>query len=100
MSLLLIIFGLVSGCLLSVLVGLVGAQRNIGFGWSFLISLIFSPIVGLICVLLSPPNFAYSKLGGEPKRWGCLGIALSILGVLLLIPFFIFLVMFISLLFV
>lgn len=80
MSLTLIIFGLLTGSLFSILVGLLGAQRNIGFGWSFLISLIFSPLVGLICVLLSTqrPDVA-------PRKWGCLGRVLSVIGVVLLI---------------
>ncbi len=71
MHLLLVIFGLSSGCILSVLVGFVGRERNIGFGWAFLLSLIFTPLVGLILTLLSSPN---SRGGGS---WGCLG---SIMG--------------------
>lgn len=37
---LVILFGALSGCLLSVLVGVIGSRRRIGFGWAFLISLI------------------------------------------------------------
>lgn len=77
MTLLLLIFGLLGDCLLSVLVGLVGARRRIGFGWSFLLSALFTPIVGIIAVLLSSPL----PQGGE-RRWGCLGSILAIIAFL------------------
>ena len=48
MSILAVIFGILSGCFLAVLVGIIGSHRRIGFGWAFLISLIFTPLVGLI----------------------------------------------------
>ena len=38
MSLFALFFGLMSGCFLSVLVGIVGSKRRIGFGWAFLAS--------------------------------------------------------------
>lgn len=79
---LVVIFGLLSGCLLSVLVGMVGASRRIGFGWAFLISLIFTPLAGLLCVLLSDP-----LPNSEPRRWGCIGTGVGILGLLFLIGF-------------
>lgn len=72
MALLLILFGLFSGCLLAVLVGFLGRERNIGFGWSFVLSLIFTPLVGLIITLLSD-----KKPVAATKSWGCLG---SLLG--------------------
>jgi hypothetical protein len=80
MVFLVVLFGLLSGCLLAVLVGMVGASRRIGFGWSFLISLIFTPLIGLICVLLSD-----SLPSAEPRRWGCLGSLVAILGLLFLV---------------
>lgn len=43
---------LVAVCL-SALVGQLGSNRNIGFGWSFALSLFFSPIIGLIITLFS-----------------------------------------------
>ena len=46
MSVLTLIFGLLSGCFLSVLVGIIGSRRRIGFGWAFLLSVIFTPLVG------------------------------------------------------
>ena len=82
MVFLVVLFGLLGGCLLSVLVGMVGASRRIGFGWSFLISLIFTPLIGLICVLLSD-----SLPATEPRRWGCLGTLVAIFGLLFLIAF-------------
>ena len=47
MSLFVLFFGLMSGCFLSVLVGIVGSKRRIGFGWAFLASLFLTPLVGL-----------------------------------------------------
>ena len=75
-----VIFGVASGILLDVLVGLLGSRRNIGFGWTFIISVLFTPIIGLIAALLSEPLPA----GSEPK-YGCLGFTFGLLGTLLLI---------------
>lgn len=72
-----IIFGLISGCFLSILVGLIGRDRNIGFGWAFLISLIFTPIVGLLITLISD-----KRDPGQERKWGCLGYLLGILGII------------------
>ena len=74
-------FGALSGCLLSVLVGVIGSRRRIGFGWAFLISLIFTPLVGLIVALLTDP------LPGEDRRWGCIGTLLALLGLVSLVVF-------------
>lgn len=38
---------------LAALVGQVGKNRKIGFGWSFALSLFLSPIIGLIITLFS-----------------------------------------------
>lgn len=76
-----VLFGALSGCLLSVLVGLVGSNRRIGFGWSFLLSLIFTPLVGLVFTLLSDP------LPSGEKRWGCIGTFVALLGALCLVIF-------------
>ena len=76
-----VVWGFWGGCLLSVLGGFVGPRRKIGFGWSFLLSLIFTPVVGLICVLLSDP------LPDGNERWGCLGTLVCVLGVFFLAAF-------------
>ena len=74
-------FGLLSGhLLLDVLVGLLGSRRDIGFGWAFLISVIFTPLIGLIAVLLSNSLPA----GAEPK-YGCLGYSFGCLGTIFLV---------------
>ncbi|MCM1301714.1 MAG: hypothetical protein NC250_04205 [Alistipes senegalensis] len=83
MALLVLIFGLLSGCFLSVLVGIIGSRRRIGFGWPFVISLIFTPLVGLIVVLLSDP------LPSADRRWGCFGMLFAVLGFLFLAIFLI-----------
>ena len=83
---LVVLFGLLSGCLLSVLVGMVGASRRIGFGWAFLISLIFTPLIGLICALISDPLPTV-----EQRRWGCLGTVVALLGALFFIGFLVLL---------
>lgn len=81
MAILTLLFGLLSGCLLAVLVGIIGSRRRIGFGWAFLISVIFTPLVGLIVALLTDP------LPGGDQRWGCIGTFIAILGVLFLMAF-------------
>ena len=75
------LFGLLSGSLLSVLVGIIGSPRRIGFGWAFLLSLIFTPLVGLIITLVSDP------LPGGEQRWGCIGTVVAFLGLLSLVIF-------------
>lgn len=75
-----VIFGLVSGSLLAVLIGILGSKRNIGFGWAFVLSLIFTPLVGFICTLISDP-----LPQEEPRKWGCLGSLIAILGVVFLV---------------
>lgn len=62
----LIIFGVLSGSLFAVLVGILGASRKIGFGWSFILSLIFTPVLGLLFTLISDP------LPSGTRRWGCI----------------------------
>lgn len=76
-----IVFGILSGCFLSVLVGLVGSGRRLGFSWTFLISLLFSPLVGLIAALVSDP------LPNAEQRWGCLGTLVAFLGFVFLAAF-------------
>ena len=39
--------------ILSALVALVGRNRNIGYGWSFVLCLFLSPVIGLIIILFS-----------------------------------------------
>ena len=82
-----LIFALLSGCFLAALVGMLGRRRTIGFGWPFVISLLFTPLVGLILVLLSEklPN-------GEKQGLGCIGGVLAILGFLFLVTFVMLLV--------
>lgn len=75
MALSLIIFGLLSNSLLAILVSIVGSRRRIGFGWTFLISVVFTPLIGLICALISDP------LPIGEHRWGCLGTLLAIIAV-------------------
>ena len=75
-----VFFGVASGILLDVLVGLLGSRRDIGFGWSFLISVIFTPVIGVIAVLLSPALPA-----GAPPKYGCLGRSFGCLGAILMI---------------
>ena len=81
MSILTLVFGLLSGCFLSVLVGLVGSRRRIGFGWAFLLSVVFTPLVGLVIALLTDP------LPGGGQRWGCIGTFVAVLGLLFLAAF-------------
>ena len=79
MSILVFLFGLLAGCLLAVIVGLIGSRRRIGFGWAFLLSVVTSPIIGLIVTLCTP------KLETKDRKWGCLGTLIGIAMLVLLI---------------
>lgn len=72
-TVLVIVFGIAAGCLLDVLVALVGSKRRIGFGWTLFWSLVFTPLVGLVIALLSDP------LPQGDSRWGCMGPVLFFL---------------------
>ena len=76
-----LVFGFLSGgLLLDVLVGLLGSRRNIGFGWAFLLSVLLTPIVGVIITLLSEPL----PVGAESK-YGCLGYSFGCLGTIFMV---------------
>ncbi|MBR5808435.1 MAG: hypothetical protein IKY24_07425 [Alistipes sp.] len=76
-----LIFAIVLGVGADALIGLIGSRRNIGFGWAFILSLLFTPLVGLIAVLLSErlPEGAEPKYGILGFSFGCLGTAFVIL---------------------
>lgn len=82
MTILIVLFGIFSDCFLSVLVGLVGSKRNIGFGWSFVLSLIFTPLIGLLITLISD-----ERDQSKGKKFGCIGTVFGILGGIFLILF-------------
>ena len=79
MDTLLFIYGAITFSLVSVLVGLLGARRKIGFGWAFLLSAVTTPLIGLIVTLLT------DKLPAGERKWGCLGTILAILTIAALI---------------
>ena len=81
MVLSLLLFGLLSESLFAVLVGILGATRKIGFGWSFIISLILTPVVGLICTLISDP------LPTGERKWGCIANLILIGAIATLVMF-------------
>ena len=66
--------------MLDVLVGLLGSRRNIGFGWAFILSVLLTPIVGVIITLLSEPL----PVGAESK-YGCLGYSFGCLGTIFMV---------------
>ena len=78
MGLTLLVFGLLSDTFLAALVGLVGARRRIGFGWTFFLSVLLTPFIGLIVALLS------DSLPDGERNWGCLGSILAIITIALL----------------
>ncbi len=78
MTFLVILFGLLGDCLVAALVGVLGSRRRIGFGWSFFLSVLFTPLVGLVITLLS------DRLDGGERRWGCLGTLLGLLAIVML----------------
>lgn len=81
MTLSLFIFGLLSGALINILVGIIGSRRNIGFGWAFLLSIIFTPVVGLLITLISDP------LPVGERRWGCIANLILICAILSFVLF-------------
>lgn len=86
----LISFGLLFGCLASILIGIFGANRRIGFGWSFILSLLFTPIIGLICVLISQP------LPNGERKWGCIAYLIMFGAIATLVLFLLTLIAFIG----
>lgn len=74
--------GVLTGCFLSVLVGLIGSRRNIGFTWAFIISLILTPFIGLLFTLLSK-----ERANEKGNKYGCIGSIFGILGLIFLIMF-------------
>jgi hypothetical protein len=44
---------LIVAVIISALVALIGKDRKIGYGWSFVLCLFLSPIIGLIIILFS-----------------------------------------------
>ena len=83
MSLFALFFGLMSGCFLSVLVGIVGSKRRIGFGWAFLASLLLTPLVGL---LLALENFQ-TPTASSKEFLRALTALFGVLGLLFLVAF-------------
>ncbi len=83
MALTLLLFGLLSDTFLAALVGLIGARRRIGFGWTFFFSVLLTPFIGLIICLLSEP------LPPGDRNWGCLGSILAMVTITLLVFLFI-----------
>ncbi|MBQ3845516.1 MAG: hypothetical protein II817_11170 [Bacteroidales bacterium] len=82
MAFTLLLFGLISDTFVAALVGLLGARRRIGFGWTFFLSVLFTPLIGLIICLLS------DKLPEGERNWGCLGSILAIITIALFVLLF------------
>ena len=76
-----LIFSVLLGVGVDALIGLLGSRRNIGFGWAFIISVLFTPLIGLIAVLLSEqlPDGTEPKYGILGQSFGCLGTIFMIL---------------------
>jgi hypothetical protein len=47
---------LIIGVIASALIALIGRNRKIGYGWSFVLCLFLTPIIGLIIILFSKKN--------------------------------------------
>ena len=76
-----LIFSVLLGVGVDAVIGLLGSRRNIGFGWAFIISVLFTPLIGLIAVLLSDqlPQGSKPKYGILGLSFGCLGAVFMIL---------------------
>lgn len=81
MTTLSIVLGILTWFLLSVVIGLVGSRRKIGFAWTLILSLILTPVVGLIAALTSP------KLPHGDEKWGFVHIGFMVLTACALIAF-------------
>ncbi len=68
MTILLVLFGILFGCFLPIIIGILGSKRNIGFTLAFLLSVILTPFVGLVFTLISD-----EKPKGSERNYGCLG---------------------------
>lgn len=51
----------------SILVGLCGSQRRMGFTGTFLLSLLVTPIVALIVLLITGPSRRAAELDRQPR---------------------------------
>jgi hypothetical protein len=49
---------IIGGIIISALVALLGKNRKIGYGWSFVLCLFLTPLIGLIIILNSKKNDA------------------------------------------
>jgi hypothetical protein len=49
---------IIGGIIISALVALLGKNRKIGYGWSFVLCLFLTPLVGLIIIFFSKKNDA------------------------------------------
>jgi hypothetical protein len=49
---------IIGGIIISALVALLGRNRKIGYGWSFVLCLFLTPLIGLIIILNSKKNDA------------------------------------------
>jgi len=86
-TVILLIFGALTFSLIAVLVGLLGARRKIDFGWSYLISILTTPFVGLVVTLL------FDKLPDGKRKWGCLGFVFAIFTVIIITVMLIYIVL-------
>jgi hypothetical protein len=50
-----------------ILVGLCGSQRRMGFTGTFLLSLVISPIIALIVLLITGPSRRAAELDRQPR---------------------------------
>lgn len=81
MTTLSIVLGILTWCLISVLIGLVGSRRRSDSPGRSFLSLILTPVVGLIAALTSP------RLPHGGEKWGFVHIGFMVLTALALISF-------------
>ena len=53
---------------ISALVALLGEKREIGYGWSLVLCLFLSPIIGLIIILLSKKKVDFVDINNNNKQ--------------------------------
>lgn len=86
----LLIIAFIFMILISVLVGVLGSRRESGFGWAFCASVIASPIIGLLIVLIT------DKLPQGERKTAPAGIIVGAIALLLYLVLFIVLGVFAS----
>lgn len=59
---------IVLAVMISALVALVGTNRKIGYGWSFVLCLLLSPLIGFLIIILSKKVYNVEESNGREGK--------------------------------